>query len=216
MIVVVSGQREVEDRKLVPSERMILPAVPAVAGYVAVDQLGAAFAPERGICPAVAVPARIAKAVPFEYTIPPLEAVRLALVPPLASGNGVLSVVAPDTVRLVIVVVAKVEVLEAVKFVTVVVVKVEAPVTPKVPDKVVLPVTPNVPPTVVFPVSVEAPLTDKFVIVVVASVEVLVAVKLVTVVVANVETPETVSAPDRLRLAPVIEPVTARLVEVAF
>jgi len=80
--------------------------------------------------------------------------VRLALVPPLASGNGVLSVVAPDTVRLVIVVVARVEVLEAVKF--------------------------------------------------------------VTVVVAKVATPETVSAPDRLRLAPIIEPVTARLVDVAF
>ena len=42
------------------------PLVPAVAGYVAVDQVGAAVAPDLRICPAVAVPASIAPAVAVE------------------------------------------------------------------------------------------------------------------------------------------------------
>jgi hypothetical protein len=114
------------------------------------------------------------------------------------------------------VVVASVLVLEAVKLVTVVVASVVAPETFNVLENVAAPVTAKVLPAVAAPVKVVAPLTDSVVAVVVASVEVLEAVKFVTVVVAKVATPETVSAPDRLRLAPVIEPVTARLVDVAF
>ena len=52
--------------KLVPLERIILSTEPAVAGKVAVDQLGVVDAPERNICPAVAVPANIAIADPVE------------------------------------------------------------------------------------------------------------------------------------------------------
>jgi hypothetical protein len=60
-------------------------------------------------------------------------------IPPLDTGNGVVSanddpLIAPLTVRAVIVVVASVEVREAVKLVTVVVASVLTPVTPNVPE----------------------------------------------------------------------------------
>lgn len=56
------GKVVVEDNQFVPSDCKTFPAVPEVKGYVAVDQLGAAFAPDLKICPAVAVPDRIAPA----------------------------------------------------------------------------------------------------------------------------------------------------------
>src|SRR3989338_7761515 len=46
-----SGKGAVEARKFVPSERRSWPAVPAVAGYVAVDHAGAPAPPERSTCP---------------------------------------------------------------------------------------------------------------------------------------------------------------------
>lgn len=68
-----------------------------------------------------------------------LDAVVVTPIPPLDTGNGVVSakddpLIAPLTVRAVIVVVASVEVREAVKLVTVVVASVLTPVTPNVPE----------------------------------------------------------------------------------
>jgi hypothetical protein len=68
-----------------------------------------------------------------------LDAVVVTPIPPLDTGKGVVSanddpLIAPLTVRAVIVVVASVEVREAVKLVTLVVASVLAPVTPNVPE----------------------------------------------------------------------------------
>lgn len=121
-----------------------------------------------------------------------------------------------------IVVVASVLVLVAVKLVTVVVARVETPVTPSVLESVTAPVTAKVPPAVAAPVSVVAPLTERVVIVVVANVEVFDAVKLVTVVVAKVVAPVTpsvppiVALPEIARLAPVIAPLETNVPNVPF
>jgi hypothetical protein len=66
LIVVVSGQRDVEDKKFVPSERIIFPAVAEAFGYVGTDHDGAPEAPDISTLFAVAVPARIASAEPVE------------------------------------------------------------------------------------------------------------------------------------------------------
>ncbi len=57
-----SAAASAAERKFVPFERSTFAAVPAVAGYVAVYHVGAALAPDWNICPAVAVPYRIAPA----------------------------------------------------------------------------------------------------------------------------------------------------------
>ena len=54
-----------------------------VDGYVALDQTGAADEADNRTWLAVAVPVATARAEDVEYTIPPLLAVKLALVPPL-------------------------------------------------------------------------------------------------------------------------------------
>ncbi len=51
-------------------------------GYVAVDQLGVLDAPDIKIRLAVGVPPKMLKVEALLYTIPPLEAVKLAPVPP--------------------------------------------------------------------------------------------------------------------------------------
>lgn len=52
-----------------------------------VDQAGVVLAPDCNIWPAVAVPARTANVEAFEYTMPPLLAVREAAVPPRVKPN---------------------------------------------------------------------------------------------------------------------------------
>lgn len=74
--VIVSA---VTDARTVPAEDE--------AGYVEVDHDGAALDPDLMIWPAVAVPERTASALAPEYTMPPLDAVRFAAVPPRASDS---------------------------------------------------------------------------------------------------------------------------------
>jgi hypothetical protein len=61
----------------------MLSALPAVAGYVAVDHVGAPAPADCKICP-IDPAAEIANVEAPEYTTPPFTAVRAAFVPPLA------------------------------------------------------------------------------------------------------------------------------------
>src|SRR5882724_6647851 len=72
-----------------------------VAGHVVVDHAGVAVAPDWSICRAVAVPAKIWSCVVFDQTMPPLLAVRLALVPPKLSANGVVRATTPAALTVI-------------------------------------------------------------------------------------------------------------------
>jgi hypothetical protein len=68
-------------------EAYIIVLIAFVNGYVVVDHCGVVLAPESNNCCAVDVPDKIAKVDAFEYTIPPLDAVKLAAVPPRVNPN---------------------------------------------------------------------------------------------------------------------------------